>query len=272
MTLIADKIFYCYSENNNVCELIAKLDNQMLHHSIENESPVTIVPIVKKELPIQNAHIPSDNLKEASPHTPQPIAQVLPYITPKQRDSLFWSLYIGHFGYADYNRITFNGGVQKLEVHQKIVDTLKQNPSRWKQVNQKITKVAIEEVYSDLLTNIKKSSLDNILAYACYFQKNIFIVHMQQKSYWDIQYEEADETIVLRLDNDNCFHIQPDCSVEEIQQLKNNRISLESYSKPLRPLSFYKVNQLQEMTSNLHMDYAMKKQDLYENLLHQIKW
>ena len=44
MSLIADKIFYCYSENNNVCELIAKLDNQMLHHSIENENPVTIIP------------------------------------------------------------------------------------------------------------------------------------------------------------------------------------------------------------------------------------
>ena len=272
MTLIADKIFYCYSENNNVCELIAKLDNQMLHHSIENENPVTIIPIVKKEQPTHNTHTQMENSKETVTSAPQPKPVVLPYITPKHRDTLFWSLYIGEYGYADYNRISFNEGVQKLGIHQKIVDTLKQQPSRWKQVNQKITKVAIEEVYSDLLTNIKKSSLDNILAYACYFQKNIFIVHMQQKSYWDIQYEQADETIVLRLDNDNCFHIQPDCSVEEIQQLKNNRISLESYSKPLRPLSFYKVNQLQEMASNLHMDYAMKKQDLYENLLHQIKW
>ena len=272
MTVIADKIFYCYSENNNVCDLIAQLDEQMLHDSIENETPVTIIPIVKKEQPNATHTNDSTISNEKTTKPQQSETPVLPYITPRQRDSLFWSLYIGEYGYVDYNRITFNEGVQKLEVHQKIVDTLKQNPSRWKQVNQKITKVAIEEVYSDLLTNIKKSSLDNILAYVCYFQKNIFIVHMQQKSYWDIQYEGADETIVLHLDNDNCFHIQPDCSIEEIQQLKNNRISLESYSKPLRPLSFYKVNQLQEMASNLQMDYAMKKQDLYDCLLHQIKW
>lgn len=272
MTVIADKIFYCYSENNNVCDLIAKLDEQMLHNSIENETPVTIIPIVKKEQPIATHTNDSTISNEKTTKPQQSETPVLPYITPRQRDSLFWSLYIGEYGYVDYDRITFNEGVQKLEIHQKIVDTLKQNPSRWKQVNQKITKVAIEEVYSDLLTNIKKSSLDNIVAYACYFQKNIFIVHIQQKSYWDIQYEGADETIVLHLDNDNCFHIQPDCSIEEIQQLKNNRISLESYSKPLRPLSFYKVNHLQEMASNLQIDYAMKKQDLYECILHQIKW
>ena len=52
MTVIADKIFYCYSENNNVCDLIAQLDDQMLHDSIENEHPLTIIPIVKKEQPI----------------------------------------------------------------------------------------------------------------------------------------------------------------------------------------------------------------------------
>lgn len=270
MTVIADKIFYCYSKNNNVCDLISQLNEQMLHDTIENEKRITIIPIVKKEQPIVNNNPVSSNEKKNDSQIQN--TPVLPYITPKQRDTLFWSLFIGQYGYIDYDRITFNEGVKKLEVHQKIVDTLRQNPTRWKQVNQKITKVAIEEVYSDLLTNIKKSSLDNILAYACYFQKNIFIVHMQQKSYWDIQYEEANETIVLHLDGDNCFHIQPECSVEEIQQLKNNRISLESYSKPLRPLSFYKVNQLQEMASSLHMDYAMKKQDLYESILHQIKW
>ena len=284
MTIIADKIFYCYSENNNVCSLITQLDKHMLHNSIENEPSVTIIPIVKKEpsvtiIPIVkkepsvNTLTTPNETSNEKPNEPQnQQTPILPYITPKQRDTLFWSLYIGEYGYMDYNRITFNEGVRKLELHQKIVDTLKLHPYRWKQVNQKITKVAIECIFSDLLTNIKKSSLENIIAYACYFQKNIFIVHMQQKSYWDIQYEEARETIVLHMDNDNCFHIQPDCTVEEMNQLKNNRIGLESYSKPLRPLSFYKVDRLQEMASNLHMDYAMKKQDLYDSLLHQIKW
>ena len=157
MTVIADKIFYCYSENNNVCDLIAQLDEQMLHDSIENETPVTIIPIVKKEQPNATHTNDSTISNEKTTKPQQSDTPVLPYITPRQRDSLFWSLYIGEYGYVDYNRITFNEGVQKLEIHQKIVDTLKQNPSRWKQVNQKITKVAIEEVYSDLLTNIKKS-------------------------------------------------------------------------------------------------------------------
>lgn len=271
MTIIADKIFYCYSKNNNVSEIITQLDKYMLHHDT-NESEIIIIPNERKsEQQKSTQTTPIHKDKDIAIDTPV-YNNTVSYITPKQRDSLFWSLYICQYGYADYTTITFNEGSRKLDIHQNMVNYLKKNPYLWKQTNQKITKIAIEEICSDLLTNQKKSLLSNILAYACFFQKNILIVHVKQKSYWDIVNENATDTIVLRLDLDNCFHAEINCSNQDICELKKNRIGLESYDRPLRPMSFYKVPQLQTIASLLNIDINIKKADLYDAILRNVKW
>ena len=116
MTIIADKIFYCYSKNNNVSELITQLDKYMLHDT--NESEIIIIPNERKseqQKSTQTTPIHKDTDRPVYNNT-------VSYITPKQRDSLFWSLYICQYGYADYTTITFNEGSRKLDIHQNMVN------------------------------------------------------------------------------------------------------------------------------------------------------
>ena len=258
MTVIADKIFYCFQKNNNVCDVINDLAPYMWTSAITLDNSIkTTIPVPDKSPQnIIDTTIKNDNSKG--------------FIIPTQRDTLFWSIFIAINGYAEYQMVDRNDGVRKLNVHQDIVSALKKEPSRWKLCNKKTTKVGIEEIYSDLLTNQKSSSLSNIAAYCCYYKQTILIVNEEKQSYLEIVYEDSEETIVLYVDADKTFKLKD--GDENINDIKERYLSLEKYDKPLKAISNYKLSDLQEIATKLSLSTTMKKTELYSYITNSIQW
>jgi hypothetical protein len=65
---------------------------------------------------------------------------------PEKKDTLFWCLYIAKNGLNAYNSITQGYSNIEMEEKQKIMESIKTQPSRLKNTNVKITNVAIQEI------------------------------------------------------------------------------------------------------------------------------
>ena len=218
---------------------------------------------------------------------------------PSNNDSLFWSMYIGVNELKEYNLI--KKGYDNIEMNekQKILNYIKEHPIELKSVNYKISNNAIKEIMSELMIN-KNTSFLALYAISCYYKKNVYIV--KDKSYLYFSYNkhngedndkdndndnknENNETVItntialqdvliLHMKSKDRFGIQLEpVKQENIDKIKNEYICLESFEKPMRGVSSYKVSELDSMSKKLDIENAsyMKKTELYEKIWNTIK-
>jgi hypothetical protein len=213
---------------------------------------------------------------------------------PSNNDSLFWSMYIGVNELKEYNLI--KKGYDNIEMNekQKILNYIKEHPIELKGVNYKISNNAIKEIMSELMIN-KNTSFLALYAISCYYKKNVYIV--KDKSYLYFSYnkhngEDNDkdndkdndndknntitlqDILILHMKSKDRFGIQLEpVKQEDIDKIKNEYICLESFEKPMRGVSSYKVSELDSMSKKLDIENSsyMKKTELYEKIWNTIK-
>jgi len=205
-------------------------------------------------------------------------------VIPNQPDTLFWCLYIGQYGLSKYTIMENSFGKEEIQEKQKIMEALK-SPSelhRWKQTNQKITKVKIQQLCSDLMTN-STTELDCIIAFSVYYQKNIYLVNHDNRTYYYFSCGVPDtENIYIAKDtprtNKKSFSLY---SWENANNEKEFHImittqyqGLENTEKSLKSISSYKMDELHEIANKMgfKVEDKMKKMELYHGLLLYAIW
>jgi hypothetical protein len=200
-------------------------------------------------------------------------------ISPKQSDTLFWCVYIAIFGYNDYLKVTRNYGMKELEIKKQIADFLQKTPSAFKNTNIKVTKVAIQEILSELLTSQKETSIMCLLAILVKYHINIILLDPTDRFYLeyycDISMKE-NPTFLIQKDTFGKYKLYSESfTVESLEQWKKSRFMLTSYLKPLHSLTTYKVSELEEIAKkyNVHNEpKKSKKGDLYNDICDVLRW
>jgi len=204
-----------------------------------------------------------------------------PFILPKQNDTLFWCLFIAKYGYSEYIQVDRNYGVKELEIKSKVVDYIKANSLKFKETNYKITKILIQEIMSELMTIQKDTSMFCLLAILIYFDMNIIMVEHTSRFLLEFQSNKTEITptfLIERLENGR-YHIKGEqMTVDEIRILKEERICLENFMKPIKPISCYKIYEIEDVLHKIGVlkegavEPKMKKNELYELMKENIKW
>ena len=195
-------------------------------------------------------------------------------ISPRHQDTLFWCLFIIHFGYKEYLQVDRNYGVKELEEKQKIYEFIKHNPTRAKETNYKITNVAIQEMLSELMTPQKQTSMLSLIGLIAYYHVNLLIINKETKcmlEFWANNEMKMDTlTYILYKSSDGKYKLQFENIGEyKVTELRNTYMVLEHYSKYMKSVSGYKVEELEEMARKLKIfdeTKKYKKSDLYENI------
>jgi len=195
-------------------------------------------------------------------------------ISPRHQDTLFWCLFIIHFGYKEYLHVDRNYGVKELEEKQKIYEFIKNNSAKVKQTNYKITNVAIQEMLSELMTPQKQTSMLSLIGLIVYYNVNLLIVNEETKcmlEFWANTEMKMDTlTYILYKSSDGKYKLQFENIGEyKMNELRNKYMVLEHYSKYMKSVSSYKVEELEEMARKLNIfdeTKKYKKNDLYENI------
>jgi hypothetical protein len=197
---------------------------------------------------------------------------------PFHRDTLFWCLYIAHYGYNDYIVIERNYGLKELAVKSLVAEFLKSNPNVLKSTNYKITKTATQEILSDLLTTQKETDMNCLLAIIAYFHINVIMIDNTERILLEFTSDKDDQipTFLIKKDASIKYHIKmTPLSTDEIQEIKSNKICLENYMKPMKPASAYKVADLESLAKSIDIDISQKKykkNELYELIYNTIQW
>jgi len=200
------------------------------------------------------------------------------FISPTHQDSLFWCIYIAIHGYNDYQQVSRNYGVKELETKQKIGNWIQSNPSKMKQTNIKITKAAVQEILSELLTSVRETSFFTMIGMIVFFNINIIIVDATGKKMIEFVSNVENElpTYVLHKDNFGKYKLQVEpLSKQQVDEMKTTVFCLESYLKPLKTISNYRVEDLYKIAKQIGIyddNKKYKKPQLYQELCEALVW
>jgi hypothetical protein len=244
----------------------------------------------EKQKPIQKLSeeklIPNQKLSEEKPMPmPMPkLSEEIKMFEPKQKDSIFWCIFIYIYGYGEYLTIGSRYGNRELEEKQKMIAYFKENPKCLKTTNHKITNGNIQEIYSEYLSFQNETTLMGVIGLAVYYNIRILLVDSSKNIYLDYHTHTNDtsteiKTCILyknkgiRGQTKYCFDMSMSMNenIESDEKIKNTMLCLEHYTKPLKAISTYKSCDLDEIVKKLNINdesiKKIKKQELYNKIV-----
>jgi hypothetical protein len=253
--------------------------------STDEEESVPISTPISESIQTQAAEPKSTPISEPEPK-PEPIAEPIPIQSaevkkistiyyPKEKDSLFWCLYIMKYGYKKYNLLIHKHTICEKNLKLSWIETLRKN------------KVFVKNISFDAIMNIEDNLVNdtmitiNTFMVLCSLEKyRVIILNDEKKYYWDNKTDNTDQMT----DNVYVIHIKQitniynNYGVEKLDNYINNEekynsyLYIENWKKPIKSVSQYRVNELIELATKINIQYLNKdgknkrKAELYEEI------
>jgi hypothetical protein len=261
------QIFYPYN----------KFDVESLHlltPFMYNKSFVVARPLRPLRLR-QDEDEEDEDTMVSEPEKPVELLIQKPFLRiPNNPDSLFWSMYIHHYGYEQYLAIGNKYTNLEMAEKQKIMEHIKSAKYSFKNMNHKITLGATQEIMSELMTNTKTSLLA-LHALSLYYKVNVCVENTINGTYLEYIFDKenpSDKWVFLKYTDRKKY------GLVESEHTKPTGMLIESHDKPLRGISTYKVAELSEIADKIpavckdESRATWKKPDLYGKLWHALLW
>lgn len=267
MSSFLNQLFFLKHPYSGVTNILSSLRQYM--YILESKPMLMNLPIQTEKLETIIALEPSTTVPSTRP--------IDKFITPKLQDSLFWCLFIAVNGHDEFLQVNRNYGVKELEIKKKVADLIKEKPNLFKFTNQKVTKVSIQEILSELLTSQKETSILCLIAMTIYYNVNIILINSTKQFMVEfISNKDVELPTYVFQKDDKRFAVNIEAVTKEtILDMKETMVCLENYLKPLKPMSSYKVDDLIKLATKIgiyNTDEKLKKPDLYEKLSEAMKW
>ena len=195
-------------------------------------------------------------------HTSNKKIEKTRYITPKQKDKLFWCFYILYKGNEDYNLIEDKHFSIEKEMKINFVKTIRENKPLLKRY--KLRRNEVE----DILINENSIDIKVFFMFCIYYEIDIMFIN--RNFYYELDECFSDNLNIIRVINgDYCI----DTQIENIDFYRNNYCKMDNISRYIKAMSGYKVDDLQTMCLKLDInimnenDKRKTKQELYDNIL-----
>jgi hypothetical protein len=212
--------------------------------------------------------------------------------TKNVQDGLFWSMFICHYGYTEYNRNKYNYGKIEVQEKEKIAEYLHKNgsPKISKQTNYKLTRGFCCEIESDLITN-PKMPFSGLIGMCAYYHCDIIVIDLNRNIYHyfsgcmedDDTNTKTKETYILYKNplytgkyKSNEYFIDIDHKIYSLSEIKERFFQIDNYQKPMKSITNYKKIELEIIAKKtiFHLNNNEKplifkedKQQLYEMIL-----
>ena len=287
-----NQIFYTNNKFDDPNE-ISRLESYFMHLSIDNVSIATlpldlehdmflslkrdVIVDTKRDVIVDTKRDgikePIIDLFEPKPVMQTPIKTKSKGFSPRDRDALFWCIFVHHYGEMEYEMIRTNYGKRKVDEKMKIYSWLKDNKSLIKTYpSMKITNVMYQEMLSELMCVQSDTGFLSIIAFSLYYKIDIYLVNDSKKIYLEFLGqmgldEKPNRCFLYKLERG--YRLSYESTTEDIISM----IRLESYQKPLKAISNFKVYELEELAKILGIQSSsMKKPELYQKLSEYCVW
>jgi hypothetical protein len=203
---------------------------------------------------------------------PKPPVFKDPYFKPKQKDTLFWCIYILKYGFANYNNV-HNFGVSELEEKTKCLKYIDKNISTVKSCNFKVTNISFKEIKSELITEHVYTSFKALIAFICYFKFNIYIIHDSKKMYLKFSNEDNEINHILIKDQHHYKIMHSDVNNTELPKFLKNMYCLDHFDKPIKGIGNFKSQEIIDIATNIGINTTNKnKTQIYNEIRMLLIW
>jgi hypothetical protein len=194
------------------------------------------------------------------------------FFYPKEKDQLYWCFFIIHNGFEKYEYPGTTSFVSEKEEKFKLIEHMRNNKQQLKTKKIKNIKEDIE----DELANKQIIGMKTFVALCVVHNINIMYIH--KRKCFEIIFDDQMPTHVVHCvnnkDSSACnYCYEQNVTKEQIEKYKNEYFNWESFDKPLKAMSSYKLDELLELAKRLCLsengtDLSKKtKKDLYEMLV-----
>jgi len=192
-----------------------------------------------------------------------------------ERPTLFWCVFLAHYGYSEFLRVGKRFQNRELEEKQQIMETLSKNPKQMKDGNMKLTNDSIQEILSGLMVSTN-DSFSALVAYSKYYNKTIYVVFSCSCLIFSNTKEpteaKIEDTCVLYQTRKHpkyggSYRLEQDLTLEKLKNIRETKIEMEHYAKPFRGISAYKLGDLETMAQKIGVLDAKGKADLYAKIV-----
>jgi len=258
----------------------------LLYHLFYNEcKPVNINDLHSFSMkPVETPIVPviKDIVideKEPSPDLLHKIEQQCIKVT-KVQDGLFWSIYIGVYGYTEFLRNKYNYGKLEVREKQKVAEFVGANTIK---TNYKVTRSFCGEMVADLIS-LPRMVFSGLIGMCACYKCDIYIVDIVKHTYLSFLGTGTGgggETIILyrnplhtRKFDSNEYFLDEGLTIQSIEEIRENYYGIEHYNKPLKGISTYLKTDLENIARKT-VFYGKKteetetysKQELYNHIL-----
>ena len=193
------------------------------------------------------------------------------FFRPKEKDTLFWCYFVIKNGEAKYGHHDVSGFINEKALKFKCIDELRLHKQELK--NYKIKN--IKEVCEDDLANRERIGIKTFIALCVV--ANINIMYIEKRKYHEVICEEdAPIHVIHCLDSQtHKYAYEMETTPAKLQEYRNKYFIWENLDKPLKAMSSYKSDELQELCNQLAIDTTTtsvkkSKKFLYELLVQHL--
>lgn len=248
----------CNSKYNHV---LNKLQDYMLNSKLM--ANVSYKQLVKKDS--------NDNNEKSNSKIQIKNKEKDRFFFPKEKDQLFWCFYIIKNGFEKYDYPGTSTFVNEKSEKFKQIEHLRNNKQQLK-----VKKIKnIKEDVEDELANKQVIGMKTFIALC--ISNNINIMYIHKRKCFEIIFDELSNIHVVHCINNSdssgynyCY--EENCSKEQIDKYRNDYFKWECIDKPLKAISSYKLDELNELCkkSGINNIENKKKINLYELLLQHL--
>ncbi len=263
------------------------INNVYDKHKIKNINDIpnlknSMLTIDKKKLidAVNSSIIPKSELESTSNNvlnlefqidTPKKYNPINDHFLPKQKDTLFWCLYIFKYGIDNYHNIS-NYGTTELSEKEKCLKFIDKNNNLIKTSNFRITNINIKEIKSELMTVQTSTSYNVLIAFIFFYKFNIYLLHNNNLMYIKFTNDTNNINHIIIRDKNKFRIYKINASLEDINKLSKNKYCFNHFDKPIKGMSTYKVSELNDIANIFNINTNVKKQELYDSIRMQLIW
>ena len=208
-------------------------------------------------------------------------------------DTLFWSIYIGVYGYPEYKHIKTNYACALLNEKKKIAQylNLSENQKKMKTSAYKISKGGVQEIQSDCHTQTSTTNFPVVLAMSFFYEKNVWIIDETNRVYLKFHGKPEEDhdgdgaytttkipcMIIYKTPAKSPRYTVETCPTQSMaEEIAKKMICLDHYDLPIKSASNYKMEDLEYMANVLGIETGggkkLKKIDLYDLVKTRCIW
>lgn len=250
-------------------EVIDELQKYMLYNSLVTEfnnkykNPTEQINYIKVEK-VEKV----DKLEKLEKVEPILLKSNHDFFYPEQKDQLFWCYYIIKNGFAAYEYPGTTSYANEKKEKFECIELLRKNKQTLKENKIKNIKEDVE----DELAQKSMISRKTFIALCSIEKQNV--LYIENNKYFDIF---TDTTNALSYHVVHCikgkYCIETDISQIQLEKYKSSLFKCDNFEKPLKAISYYKLNELVDICKYLVLvtDFNKKtKKELYELLMEKL--